>query len=134
MTSSMHMAVRLTALVCIAGTAAGAQAPGAPKGKPSCMPTGFFTSPATYKSADPQPDGRVTFRLCAPEATPALVTSSDHAPAIPFGMNGAPPGLAMTKDSTGLWTATTAVPIEPGTYRYNFRVNGARVPDPQASR
>jgi enterochelin esterase family protein len=62
-----------------------------------------------------------------------LVTSSDYAPAIPLGFGG-PPGLAMTKDTSGLWSATTAAPFEPGTFRYNFRVNGARVPDPQATR
>ena len=77
---------------------------------------------------------RLTFRLCAPEATTALVTSTDYAPAIPMGFGGAPPGLAMTKDTSGLWSATTSVPIAAGTYRYNFRVNGARVPDPQATR
>jgi enterochelin esterase family protein len=76
----------------------------------------------------------VTFRLCAPDATTALVTSADAAAAIPMGFGGGPPGLVMTKDSTGLWTVTTAVPVEPGTYRFNFRVNGARVPDPQTTR
>jgi enterochelin esterase family protein len=80
------------------------------------------------------PDRRTTFRLCAPAATEVLVTSSDYAPAIPLGFGGGPPGLAMTKDTSGLWTATTAVPVPAGTYRYNFRVNGARVPDPEATR
>ena len=79
------------------------------------------------------PDRRVTFRLCAPEATAAMVTSSDYAPAIPLGFAG-PPGLAMTKDTSGLWSATTSAPFEAGTFRYNFRVDGARVPDPQATR
>jgi enterochelin esterase family protein len=76
----------------------------------------------------------VTFRVCAPEATSASVTSSDNAAAIPFGMGGGPAGVPLVKDTLGLWTGTTAVPVEPGTYRYNFRVNGARVPDPQATR
>ena len=95
---------------------------------------GFFAPPARYKSAEVLSDRRVTFRLCAPEATTAMVTSSDYAPAIPMGFGGAPPGLAMAKDTSGLWSATTSVPVEPGTYRFNFRVNGARVPDPQATR
>jgi len=113
-----------------------AQTPNAPPPPPgtSCRPPGFFAPPARYKSTEVRADGRVIFRLCAPEATTAMVTSSDYAPAIPMGFGGTPPGLEMTKDTSGLWSATTAVPIEPGTYRYNFRVNGARVPDPQATR
>ncbi len=123
----------LLAFVCLASVA-GAQ-PGGPPAKPtSCLPTGMFAPPAAYKSVEQLPDSRVTFRLCAPEASTVFVTSSDYAPAIPMGMGGGPAGLALTKDSMGLWTGTTAVPIEPGTYRYNFRVNGARVPDPQATR
>lgn len=119
----------------LAALPARAQTPAAPTAGPaSCVPRGFFTGPASYRSVEPLPDGRVTFRLCAPDATTALVTSTDNAAAIPFGMGGGPAGLAMTRDSTGLWSATTAVPVEPGTYRYNFRVNGARVPDPQATR
>jgi len=123
------------ALVSLAASAR-AQTPNAPPPPPgtSCRPPGFFAPPARYKSTEVQADGRVTFRLCAPEATTAMVTSSDYAPAIPMGFGGTPPGLAMTKDTSGLWSATTTVPIEPGTYRYNFRVNGARVPDPQATR
>ena len=94
----------------------------------------MFAPPPKYASAEQLPDGRVTFRLCAPEASTVSVTSSDAATAIPMGMGGGPAGLALTRDSLGLWSGTTSVPIEPGTYRYNFRVNGARVPDPQATR
>ena len=112
-----------------------AQNPSSPPPPPgtSCRPPGFFTAPAKYPSAEVLPDRRVTFRLCAPEATDAMVTSTDYAPAIPLGFGG-PPGLAMAKDTSGLWSVTTTAPFEPGTYRYNFRVNGARVPDPQATR
>jgi enterochelin esterase family protein len=118
----------------VASSAAIAQNPAPPQPPgTSCRPAGFFTAPARYPSAEVLPDRRVTFRLCAPEATDVLVTSTDYAPAIPLGFGG-PPGLAMTKDTSGLWTATTSAPYEPGTFRYNFRVNGARVPDPQAIR
>ena len=125
--------VRSLIFVALAAPALGAQ--NAPPAKPgtSCRPPGFFTAPAKYSSAEVLADRRVTFRLCAPEATEALVTSTDYAPAIPLGFGG-PPGLPMTKDTSGLWSATTAAPFEPGTYRYNFRVDGARVPDPQATR
>jgi enterochelin esterase family protein len=127
---------RALGLLCLAATPALAQLPAAPPQPPgtSCRPAGFFTAPARYKSTEVHSDRKVTFRLCAPEASTAMVTSSDYAPAIPMGFGGGPPGLEMTKDTSGLWSATTAVPVEPGTYRFNFRVNGARVPDPQANR
>jgi len=118
----------------IATSVASAQnAPAPAKPGTSCRPPGFFTAPARYPSAEVLPDRRVTFRLCAPEATEAMVTSTDYQPAIPLGFGG-PPGLAMAKDTSGLWSVTTTAPFEPGTYRYNFRVDGARVPDPQATR
>ena len=98
--------------------------------RPSCRPQGPFAT-AQYKSVEQLADGRVTFRLCAPEANEARVTSSDIAEAIPMGQQpSAPRGLAMTKDVTGLWSATTAVPVPADTYRFNFEVDGARVPDP----
>lgn len=87
---------------------------------------------AAYTSVEPLADGRVTFRLCAPEAREVRVTSSDLDPAIPAGFGGGPRGLTMTRDDTGLWTGTTAIAIAPDTYRFNFEVDGARVPDPLA--
>lgn len=107
----------------------------APAAQPeSCLPQGFFTAPAPYKSVEQLPDGRVTFRLCAPEAHEVRVTSNDIDEAIPTGFQpGTTRGLVMTKDATGLWTATTAVPVPPDTYRFNFQVDGVRVPDPQGT-
>jgi enterochelin esterase-like enzyme len=122
------------ALACLSSAPALAQTPPPAAPGHSCIPTGFFPGSATYKSTEVLPDRRVTVRVCAPDATTALVTSSDYAPAIPMGFGGGPPGLAMTKDTSGLWSATTSVPVEAGTYRFNFRVDGARVPDPQATR
>src|SRR4051812_25903928 len=131
----MRIETLLRSLLLIAAAAPVASAQNPPPAKPgtSCRPPGFFTAPAKYSSAEVLPDRRVTFRLCAPEAVAALVTSTDYAPAIPLGFGG-PAGLAMTKDTSGLWSATTSAPFEPGTFRYNFRVDGARVPDPQATR
>ena len=100
----------------------------------SCLPSGFAPPTVIYRSTEQLPDGRVTFKICAPEAMSAAVTSSDADPAIPTGFGGGPSGLTLTKDSLGLWSGTTAVPVKPGTYRYNFRVSGARVPDPRATR
>lgn len=123
--------------LCLAGlalTAPLAAQNGGQDAPKSCLPQGFFPGPATYKSVEQLPDGRVTFRLCAPAANQARVTSNDIDQAIPMGMQpGAQRGLAMTKDDTGLWSATTAVPVPADTYRFNFEVDGARVPDPQAT-
>ena len=122
----------VSALVALA-TSCGAQPARAPARPASCLPSGMFAPPPTYRSTEQLADGRVTFRLCAPEATTVRVTSSDGDPAIPMGMGG-PAGLALVRDSLGLWSGTTAVPMLPGTYRYDFQVNGARVPDPRATR
>lgn len=119
----------------VATAPAGAQAPATPPAAASCRPQGFFAGPAGYKSVEQGADGRVTFRLCAPDAVKVLVTSSDNADAIPMGFPpGSPAGLPMSKDATGLWSVTSAQPIAPDTYRFNFNVDGARVPDPQGTR
>ncbi|MDB5686244.1 MAG: esterase [Rhizorhabdus sp.] len=89
----------------------------------------MFTRGLSYQSVEPLPDRRVTFRICAPDATTVSVTSTDNADAIPIGFGG-PAGLPMTKGDEGIWSATTARPVAAGTYRFNFSVNGARVPDP----
>lgn len=99
----------------------------------TCQPQGMFAQP-DYVSVEALPDGRVTFRLCAPEADAVRVVSNDIDYAIPMGMApGSERGLPMTRDGSGLWSATTSVPVDADTYRYNFEVNGARVPDPLAT-
>lgn len=100
----------------------------------SCVLNGPLAPPVAYKSVEALADGRVTFRLCAPEAAQVLVVSTDNAAAIPNGFGGAAPGLTMVKDATGLWSATTLQPVAADTYRYNFLVDGVRTPDPQARR
>jgi enterochelin esterase-like enzyme len=116
-----------------ASTASGQQPPASGPQRPAtCEQVGFLAPPAYYKSVEVLADGRVTFRVCAPTATEVRVTSNDIADVIPMG-GGGPSGLAMTRDEKGLWSVTTTKPIPPDNYRYNFSVNGARVPDPQAS-
>jgi len=100
----------------------------------TCMGQGFFSPPAPYKSVEILPDGRVTFRVCAPDAQAVSVTSSDIADVIPMGFPaGTPNGLAMRKDASGLWSVTTDKPVPADNYRFNFRVDGARVPNPQGT-
>lgn len=99
----------------------------------TCVQRGFMAGPASWKSVEVLPDGRVTFRLCAPEADTVSVISSDAADVIPMGIGGGPAGLPMTKGEKGLWSVTTARPVAPDNYRFNFSVNGVKVPDPQST-
>lgn len=129
----MKFAALLTGIAGLTALAIPAAAQDAPPATApaSCRPQGMFAPPPAWKSVEQLPDGRVTFRLCAPEAQAAKVTSSDIDEAIPMGFApGSQRGLTMVKDATGLWTVTTKVPVPADTYRFNFEVDGARVPDP----
>ena len=78
----MRIETLFRSLLFVGLTTSVAGAQNAPPAKPgtSCRPPGFFTAPARYPSAEVLSDRRVTFRLCAPEATEAMVTSSDYQP------------------------------------------------------
>lgn len=67
------------------------------------------------KSPEVSADGRVTFRLYAPDAKTVFVS-----------INGQ---LPLTKDDKGIWSGTTD-PLKPDIYTYMFHVDGATVPDP----
>ena len=62
-------------------------------------------------------DGRVTFRLRAPNANEVAV-------ALPGGRR-----LVMQKDAQGVWSATTD-PLEPDVYTYSLSVDGGTINDP----
>ncbi len=66
------------------------------------------------------PDGRVTFRLKAPEARQVQL----HCESLP--------GANMVKDSEGIWSFTSP-PMEPDYYGYTFDVDGVRALDPNNS-
>jgi enterochelin esterase family protein len=71
-------AVILLAAVTISPVSA--QAPATPSTAPaSCLPRGFLPAPASYQSVEQLPDRRVTFRMCAPDATSVSVVSNDIA-------------------------------------------------------
>ncbi len=99
----------------------------------TCGGGGGFVPMPDYQSVEVLDDGRVTFRLCAPEATTVRVISGDAADVIPVGFGGETPGLALSKDDGGLWTVTTPAPLEVDTFRFVFRVNGVDVADPVGS-
>ena len=127
------MALRYLALALLAAApmpAMGQQ--GAPA--KTCAAQNPFVGPS-YKSVEVRADKTVTFRLCAPDAKEVRLTSPDLYNIVPQGFGpGAESGLAMTRDAIGLWAITTPKPVPADTYRYDFRVDGVSVPDPQTDR
>jgi enterochelin esterase-like enzyme len=105
----------------------GAQAAPAFSPQQAAKAMGMWNPCGDYASVEQQADGRVTFRLCAPEAVKAKVVSTDTS-AIPMMS-----GLPMAKNEKGLWSATTAIPVPPDTYRFAFEVDGVRVTDPKGT-
>jgi len=67
------------------------------------------------RSPEVSADGKVTFRLRAPNAKDVAVT-------------GLGERIAMVKDDQGIWSATTAA-LQPDLYTYSFSVDGATFND-----
>jgi len=74
-------------------------------------------------SPDVLPDGRVTFRLFAPEASSVSVTGD-----WPGGIDSTT--TPMAKDDQGVWSATIG-PLKPEFWVYTFSVNGVTTLDPR---
>ncbi|MBW8868415.1 MAG: hypothetical protein JF610_13995, partial [Acidobacteria bacterium] len=93
-------------------------------------------------------DGRVTFRVLAPQATivtvagdingglvpdpnaPAPAAAPDAAtPGAARGGRGGTPAVTMTKGENGVWTGTTVRAVKPGAWRYTYNVDGAPTVD-----
>jgi enterochelin esterase family protein len=66
------------------------------------------------------PDNRVTFRLRAPNANEVTVNGN-------WPETGR---LRMTKDASGVWSATTPSPVLPEIWTYTFSVDGVQMLDP----
>jgi len=90
---------------------AGAAAPGPPPGA-----RGGGRGAPPIKSPEIAADGRVTFRLRAPNANEVAVALGQTR-------------LPMQKDAQGVWTATSDV-LTPDYYSYAFAVDGTTVNDP----
>ncbi len=89
-------------------------------------------------------DGRVTFRILAPDATKVTLLDNDigvmlsaggpgpiagsTTPAAPVGFRMPQGGLTFTKNQSGVWEASFG-PLPAGAYRYAFQVDGVRVLD-----
>lgn len=128
-THGLHLAM-LALMATAAPLTAQPQSPPAAAPK-TCVVTGFLAPPPSYKPVEILPDGRVTFRICAPDAREVRVISNDIDDVIPMGLTpGVPRGLAMTRDEMGLWSVTSTKPAPDDTYRFTFQVDGVKVPDP----
>ena len=105
------MRVLASALVglCLVAGSASAQAP-----RPG---------PTPIVSPEILPDGRVTFRLLAPEATSVSVTGD-----WPGGIESTT--TPMVKDAAGIWSATIG-PLAPEFWIYTLSVNGVTTLDPR---
>lgn len=66
-------------------------------------------------------DGKVTFRILAPEVGGVTLSGSD--------MPGVGRGVEMKKNGEGVWETT--LDLAPGYYRYHFEVDGVAVIDPR---
>ena len=80
-------------------------------------------APPPITSPEVLPDGRVTFRLLAPEATTVSVTGD-----WPGGIYSTT--TPMVKDDKGVWSATVG-PLKPEFWIYSFNVNGVPTLDPR---
>jgi len=79
----------------------------------------------TVKSPEVQPDRKVTFRILAPKAESVRLNAGD----LPGG--GPQQPRTLTKGENGIWELTLG-PVDPGTYRYVFDVDGVSVVDPRS--
>jgi len=95
--------------------------PPQPPAAPAAAPQGRGNQPPPVNSQEVLADRRITFRVYAPNAQAVRLSAGDV------------PNVAavaqMTKNEAGIWE-TTAGPVEPGAYRYNFVVDGVTVIDP----
>jgi len=90
--------------------------PSAPAGAPPAGARGGGRGAPPIKSPEIAADGRVTFRMRAPNAKEIAVVLGQTR-------------LPMQKDAQGVWTATSEV-LTPDYYSYTFAVDGTNVNDP----
>lgn len=107
----------------------------APQASTPVVPTRPPARPAPLVSPQLGSDGRVTFRIFAPQAT-ALALAGDIGQGITYdsatpltGAQAIAAGIPMTKDASGAWTGTSLLPMKPGAWRYHFLVDGMSVVD-----
>jgi enterochelin esterase-like enzyme len=78
------------------------------------------------RSPEIHPDGRVTFRLAAPQAREVSVRGD-------WGITRRFESASLTRDDSGIWSCTIG-PSLPIVVRYSFVVDGLVMPDPRNER
>jgi enterochelin esterase family protein len=76
-----------------------------------------------FNSPEVQADRKVTFRLYAPQAQAVRLSAGD--------IQGLGQNTQLTKGENGVWEIAVG-PVDPGTYRYNFNVDGVATIDPRS--
>jgi enterochelin esterase-like enzyme len=89
----------------------------APAGRGGGAPQIQVTSPEILA------DRRITFRILAPQALAVRLAAGD--------IQGLGQATQLTKGENGVWEITVG-PIDPGSYRYNFNVDGVATIDPRS--
>jgi len=82
-------------------------------------------------------DGRVTFRIYAPQASTVTVNGDiagglvreEGQDAAGGAGRGGPPAAPMTKSADGIWSGSTIRAVKPGAWRYTFNVDGVTTVD-----
>lgn len=89
------------------------------------------TTPNRLQSPEIHADGRVTFRVRAPQADTVRLAGWDLMSYLGKTRSGGKPfaGIPMEKAADGVWT-TTVGPLEANPYQYNFLIDGVRTLDP----
>ena len=105
------MKFKTAILLLSAACTAAAQAPATPAPAP-----GAGRGAPAVKSPEVSADGKITFRLRAPNAKEVFVT-------------GIGQRLAMQQNEQGVWTATTDT-LKPDIYTYSFSADGITLNDP----
>ncbi|HTV02483.1 MAG TPA: alpha/beta hydrolase-fold protein [Luteitalea sp.] len=123
--SACRLAATALAVVALVGVSSPgrAQTPATPPAAPATPPTtpAGPPRPPQYSSPEVGADGRVTFRVHAPNAQAVRLSAGDI-----VGLT--PAAAQMTKGADGIWAVTVPVP-EPGAYRYNFNIDGVATID-----
>ncbi len=96
-----------------------------------------------FNSPEIEKDGRVTFRVFAPQASAVTITgdigqglvaaapAAQAAAPAPARGEGPRPVVVLSKGADGVWSGTTASPVKPGAWRYSVNVDGFTTIDPR---
>lgn len=110
--SRRTLGMAITAALCVGLAVSGASAQGR-----GGAPQPQVTSPELL------PDGKIVFRVLAPQAQAVRLAAGD----IP----GVGQNTQFTKGENGVWEVTVG-PVQPGSYRYNFNIDGISTIDPRS--